>query len=360
MGTDFIPNAYQTPNAWVDKLMYLLSPEEWKVLSYFARRILGFNKRADRLSYSQVMDGYSNKDGVRLDHGTGLGLGAVTRAIKTLTGYGLLTLDTESAGDNRGPLYSIQMDSDLVDLPGLIRRRQEKEQRERERMYKARLGIQPRELSNNEEETPLYSIVGGQTPLYSTDGDPHYPLEGDPPLMDNIHNRQGYTVDKQNKNNGSISPQPEEPAGAGAEPATAGAEPAKPKPKRSRSKVTVPLDQLRAMVDALGSVTRMDTRIRNNYSRLSADARQLILAGYTAEQVTKTYKAGGPWSKDDWRARGNQAPLPSVILSTIGKYNTTSPGAAVSAADPAILTLERERMRAKVRAAQGGANESNQ
>ena len=42
--SDFIPNSYQTPNAYIDKYLHLLTGEEWKVLSYAIRRILGFQK----------------------------------------------------------------------------------------------------------------------------------------------------------------------------------------------------------------------------------------------------------------------------------------------------------------------------
>jgi hypothetical protein len=32
-----IPNSFQTPNAYVDQYMPLLTPEEWVVLSYVVR-----------------------------------------------------------------------------------------------------------------------------------------------------------------------------------------------------------------------------------------------------------------------------------------------------------------------------------
>lgn len=43
-----IPNSFQMPNLFTDRLMHLLKPEEFLVLSYATRRIYGFRKRQDR------------------------------------------------------------------------------------------------------------------------------------------------------------------------------------------------------------------------------------------------------------------------------------------------------------------------
>ena len=48
----FVPNSFQTPNDYVDEIMPYLTGEEFKVLIYAVRRILGFQKRQDRTSLS--------------------------------------------------------------------------------------------------------------------------------------------------------------------------------------------------------------------------------------------------------------------------------------------------------------------
>ena len=71
--SNFIPNSFQTPNAYVDQFMHLLSGPEYKVLCYLVRRIFGFQKRQDRVSMRQITSGIRNREGDFLDHGTGTG-----------------------------------------------------------------------------------------------------------------------------------------------------------------------------------------------------------------------------------------------------------------------------------------------
>jgi len=61
--SNFIPNSFQTPNAYVDQFMYLLSGTEYKVLCYLVRRIFGFQKRQDRVSIPQITQGIRKRDG---------------------------------------------------------------------------------------------------------------------------------------------------------------------------------------------------------------------------------------------------------------------------------------------------------
>ena len=68
-----VPNSFQTPNLYVDRLMPLLTDIELRVLVYMTRRILGFNRREDQISLSQFTDGLiSTKNGEQLDYGAGV------------------------------------------------------------------------------------------------------------------------------------------------------------------------------------------------------------------------------------------------------------------------------------------------
>src|SRR5512139_3133906 len=119
----FIPNSYQTPNAYCDQLMYLLTPPEWKVLSYAVRRIFGFQKRQDNISLSQFVHGTTTASGEALDHGTGLGKSTVMACLANLMRYKLIVkLADNDPNKNEGDLYALQLDYDDVDYAGMIER----------------------------------------------------------------------------------------------------------------------------------------------------------------------------------------------------------------------------------------------
>src|SRR5690349_17082408 len=107
--TSFVPNSFQTPNAFVDHVMPFLSGEEYKVLIYATRRILGFQKRQDRISLSQFTNGTVNKKGESLDYGTGLSLETVKKCLKSLVDFGLMVRVAENdTRTNEGTLWSLQ------------------------------------------------------------------------------------------------------------------------------------------------------------------------------------------------------------------------------------------------------------
>jgi hypothetical protein len=178
---DFIPNSFQTPNAYVDRYMAFLTPEEWKVLTYMGRRIFGFNKREDNISCSQIMNGITAKDGHQLDYGTGLGEAATKNAIKNLIAFRLvIEVAPNNAHENKGPKYALQLDSSLVNDELIMERHNKKTGRENERMEKARAARQSNKPGSN-----------GQTPAYPLEQTPPYPIEGGDALLDKAHNTQG-------------------------------------------------------------------------------------------------------------------------------------------------------------------------
>lgn len=136
--SDFIPNSFQVPNAYVDRVWHLLTPQEQSVLIYMARRIFGFGKREDRISLSQFTGGIrSRKDGRMLDGGTGLGADAVRRALAGLVEFGLAS-ELAPATHSEGPLYSLQLDDSCLDKAGLEERKKAKTEAARERTRDAR------------------------------------------------------------------------------------------------------------------------------------------------------------------------------------------------------------------------------
>src|SRR5207247_624010 len=73
-----------------DELMAVLSGAEFKVVSYIARRTLGFKKDSDNISLKQMVDGITTKQGKVLDRGTGLNKDTVVTAIRNLEAMGVI------------------------------------------------------------------------------------------------------------------------------------------------------------------------------------------------------------------------------------------------------------------------------
>jgi hypothetical protein len=173
MNKDFVPNSYQTPNAYTDSCMAFLTSDEWKVLSFFCRRIFGFNKRQDRVSVSQITDGIVSKEGERLEYGTGLSAPTVRKCLAGLESYGILVkVEENDPHKNKGPLYELQLDGDLIDLAGLMARDCEDAAANQAKMATARAarssdpsnaitGVKKADPSNAITVPPSNAITGG-------------------------------------------------------------------------------------------------------------------------------------------------------------------------------------------------------
>jgi hypothetical protein len=260
--SEFIPNSFQTPNAYVDQFMAFLTPEEWMLLSYAVRRIFGFQKRMDRISYSQFMNGITNQEGEQLDYGTGLGMSATKNGLASLIRFRLLIeLEPNDMHKNEGKLYALQLDSALVDTEGLMQRHYEKKTREKARMHKARLSITP---PSNE-----------QTPVYPLDAPPVYPLDAPPPLMDSVNNNQGNPVEKQS--------------------------PAK-----------IESTSHKAMFGMLARLCKLDMKIKRG--QLNKTAKTLLEAGYTLGDMDLFEDW---WKEHDFRGQRGDPPTLNQIADRI-------------------------------------------
>lgn len=177
MASDLIPNSYQTPNAYVDRFMFLLTPEEWKVLSYAARRIFGFQKRQDRISQSQFTHGTISKaDGHQLDRGTGLSKPTVIKALNSLIAYHVMREVAKNDSHlNHGALYELELDSDKIDIAGLIERANQANQQSRKQSAQGRK--KAAEIIKNSQSTPLTGSKEAE-PVNAIDRDRSMPLTG--------------------------------------------------------------------------------------------------------------------------------------------------------------------------------------
>lgn len=121
-----VPNSFQTPNLYVDRLMPLLTDIELRVLVYMTRRILGFNRREDQISLSQFTDGLiSTKNGEQLDYGAGVSKEAARTALESLIKLGIVTQTQPYDSAKRVPAtWSLQLDDALIDWRALQERRE--------------------------------------------------------------------------------------------------------------------------------------------------------------------------------------------------------------------------------------------
>ena len=154
--------------------MHLLTGEEWKVLDYAVRRIMGFHRQQRRISLTQFSEGTRGEGGKQLDHGTGICRPTVVSILKILCGFNLIVkVADEEITDPRanakhedGQCYALQLDSDQVDDAGLELRAQEKAQNNQERATKSRkrreqnaLNVQP--ILTTQTPTAPNEVVNG-------------------------------------------------------------------------------------------------------------------------------------------------------------------------------------------------------
>lgn len=135
-----VPNSYQKPNLYTDKLMRFLTGDEWKTLDYALRRTFGFQREMDRISVSQFMNGNGrlDGDGVPVEFGTGLSREAQIRALNELMRFGILVEMAPNNTQNHGRMWRLQLEESEVRFD-LIRERAEGRQAAgRKRTEKAR------------------------------------------------------------------------------------------------------------------------------------------------------------------------------------------------------------------------------
>jgi hypothetical protein len=158
--SNFIPNSYQTPNGLIDEIMPLLTPEEWVVLSFATRRILGFKDKIEarqaHISLSQFQQ-------------CGLSKPAITKALPQLSKYGLLKAIGDPTQD--GQLWLLAYD-DSVDIDGLRLRKTEREALSKKRTEKARKtagGKSDLPVSPTDQRWSVPLTAGGKSDLHNKD-----------------------------------------------------------------------------------------------------------------------------------------------------------------------------------------------
>lgn len=154
-----VPNSYQKPNLYTDKLMAYLTGDEWKTLDYALRRTFGFQKQRDRISVSQFMNGNGRLDdeGAPVELGTGLSRPAQIQALNELMRFGIL-IEIAPDSQKRGRLWMLQLDESLIRFDLLSERASEQKALGRQRTAKARASRPTAAAAIGQSDIPVESV----------------------------------------------------------------------------------------------------------------------------------------------------------------------------------------------------------
>lgn len=158
-----VPNSYQKPNLYTDRLMHLLTGDEWKTLDYALRRTFGFNRERDRVSISQFMNGngHCNDAGEPVEFGTGLGRSEQIAAINELMRFGILIEVAPNNAQKHGRLWELQLDEKRIRFDLLLARHEAKKARGRARTASARAAQMARQPDANRPAAVVTPVVDG-------------------------------------------------------------------------------------------------------------------------------------------------------------------------------------------------------
>jgi phage replication O-like protein O len=152
-----IPNSFQTPNFFVDECMALLTGNEYKCLSFLARKTFGWQKRSDRIAKSQIMAA------------TGLANETVDKAMNTLVGFGLVLRVSENNPQNTGTEWALQTDDSKVRFDLLLERQEKAVEAQRQKTEKGRQKLAEKRGGKSPkggllDNPPSDEVSVGQTP----------------------------------------------------------------------------------------------------------------------------------------------------------------------------------------------------
>jgi len=93
------PHYTPIPDQLFDEWLPHLSEAELKVLLYIMRHTFGWKKDSDAISLRQMAEGILRRDGTPLDHGAGIALRSIQRALPLLEAKGLILAERQVAPD---------------------------------------------------------------------------------------------------------------------------------------------------------------------------------------------------------------------------------------------------------------------
>lgn len=187
-------SGFRTSNQLSDRLLALLTGEEWKVVYYIIRRTFGLSQpEGNRISLREFATGYF-MSGTRMDYGTGLSVSTVEKALSAMRQFGVVREvmpRDERAG--KAAMYRVEIKPEAIDIAGLERRQKARQEAASARTEAARGAKSLRTL-----DTPSVAQNGGpprtvaqNPPPLSDSNDPFCRTEPTPSVPQNPLDRHG-------------------------------------------------------------------------------------------------------------------------------------------------------------------------
>lgn len=211
------PNSFQCPNIYVDEIEYFLTSDEFKILIFICRRILGFQKsrkiKRNKISLSQICKKIiSKKDGDKvLSHGVGISRATVIKCLVELEKFKLIFKIGES--DKKGQEYELNLGQiEPIDFEALETRKYKRYSADLERTKSARvkLGVPQLSLvSLTNQNTEVSGLSDLPSLVSGTNQKPHFPVSRTNRILvsgTDTLNTEGNTDIETNKRNKQTAP----------------------------------------------------------------------------------------------------------------------------------------------------------
>lgn len=178
-----IPNTFQTPNIYVDKLMSLLDNDELRVHIFAVRHIMGWQdkigSRIGVISLTMFEKGFTTKEGVKFD-GCGLTRPAIKDALDRLVKFRVM--DKLRLTD-KGQEWHLGED---IDWSGLTGRKSQSLKTGRDKTAKATKASADKRRKNGDTGTSHVPPPSQYVPR-TTDGTSHVPGAGTSHVLNQTH-----------------------------------------------------------------------------------------------------------------------------------------------------------------------------
>ena len=151
-----IPNSFQTPNIIVDRLMELVDGDEYKVVSFANRHILGWRgsiaSRRACISYNMFLHGFEANG--KKYAGTGLSRSKLNTVLKNMVAYGVMRKIGNATND--GQEWQLPFDEPgAINWEGLQARKAKADEKAKKRTRAAAATLAAKRQQNN-GSGPLY------------------------------------------------------------------------------------------------------------------------------------------------------------------------------------------------------------
>jgi len=205
-----IPQSFQVPNLYIDRLLPLLTDPEIRVLFYMTRQIYGWEKsrarNQEQISIRQIVHGKLVDDRL-VDGGAGIGKTAVRKAINSLKTHKIIIEVT--AGKPYTPTeWRLQQDASAIDWAALMSRKPRKPTRSMTANWGHETTL-VEEPNKGHETTPVDQLGSRDDPKLGSRDDPKLGSRDDPSsYIEEVLERQTRKKEEERKTDSLSSVRP--------------------------------------------------------------------------------------------------------------------------------------------------------